>query len=146
MQTAIARSIPRSRIDGTSPVLRFHWKWTDHEYNQVRHMQQTFRALIQAMGGQVFTPSPKREEGYGIAVGGQIIHELGGARMGSDRQSSVVDGFSRTHDVPHLFIADGASFVSRPTRTRPGPSWRSPGGRPTVSWSLASRVGGRCER
>src|SRR5712691_10742977 len=33
------------------PVLRFHWKWSDHEYKQVKHMQETFRALIAELGG-----------------------------------------------------------------------------------------------
>ena len=33
------------------PVLRFHWEHTDHEYLQVKHMQETFRALIVEMGG-----------------------------------------------------------------------------------------------
>ena len=37
------------------PVLRFHWGWSDHELNQVRHMQQTFRAILEGMGGQVAT-------------------------------------------------------------------------------------------
>jgi choline dehydrogenase-like flavoprotein len=35
------------------PVLRFHWKWSDHELNQVRHMQQTFRSILEGMGGQI---------------------------------------------------------------------------------------------
>ena len=35
------------------PVLRFHWAWSDHELNQVRHMQQTFRAILESMGGQI---------------------------------------------------------------------------------------------
>ena len=35
------------------PVLRFHWKWSDHELNQVRHMQQTFRAILETMGGVI---------------------------------------------------------------------------------------------
>ena len=35
------------------PVLRFHWGWSDHELNQVRHMQQTFRAILESMGGQI---------------------------------------------------------------------------------------------
>ena len=35
------------------PVLRFHWKWSDYEYDQVQHMQQTFRALIEEMGAVV---------------------------------------------------------------------------------------------
>ncbi|MEX2325186.1 MAG: GMC family oxidoreductase, partial [Gemmatimonadaceae bacterium] len=64
------------------PVLRFHWKWSEHEINQVRHMQETFRALVADMGGQVFSPMPTKEQDYNIATGGQIIHELGGTRMG----------------------------------------------------------------
>ena len=33
------------------PVLRFHFKWSDYEYKQVKHMQETFRAIITEMGG-----------------------------------------------------------------------------------------------
>jgi choline dehydrogenase-like flavoprotein len=35
------------------PVLRFHWGWSDHELNQVRHMQQTFRAILESLGGRI---------------------------------------------------------------------------------------------
>ncbi len=34
------------------PVLRFHWQWSDHELNQVRHMQETFRGILEGMGGR----------------------------------------------------------------------------------------------
>src|SRR5438046_5208130 len=37
-------------------------------------------------------------------------HLLGTARMGPDRDTSVVDGFNRAHDVPNLFIVDGSSL------------------------------------
>jgi choline dehydrogenase-like flavoprotein len=37
------------------PVLRFHWAWSDHELNQVRHMQDTFRAILETMGGRIAT-------------------------------------------------------------------------------------------
>ena len=37
------------------PVLRFHWKWSDHELNQVLHMQRTFRSILEAMGGRIAT-------------------------------------------------------------------------------------------
>jgi choline dehydrogenase-like flavoprotein len=111
------------------PVLRFHWKWTDAEINQVKHMQETFRALIAEMGGQVFDPMPSKEDGYGIAAGGQIIHELGGARMGNDPKSSVVSGNCQAHDVKNLFLADGAPFVSQadknPTWTILALAWRT---------------------
>ena len=40
------------------PVLRFHWAWSDHELNQVRHMQQTFREILETMGGRVANDPP----------------------------------------------------------------------------------------
>lgn len=111
------------------PVLRFHWRWTDHEYNQVRHMQQTFRALIEAMGGEVFSPMPTREQGYGIAAGGTIIHELGGARMSANPRDGVLNQWCQAHDVPNLFVVDGAPFVSQadknPTWTIMALAWRA---------------------
>ena len=102
------------------PVLRFHWKWSDYEHLQVKHMQETFRRLIAEMGGQVFDPMPSRESGYGIAGGGRIIHELGCVRMGSDPQTSVVNGWGQAHDVKNLFVADGGTFVSQADKN---PTW-----------------------
>jgi choline dehydrogenase-like flavoprotein len=111
------------------PVLRFHWKWSDHELNQVKHMQQTFRAIIAEMGGEPRTPMPTKEEGYGIATGGRIIHELGGARMGRDARTSAVNAHCQAHDCKNLFLADGAPFVSQadknPTWTILALSWRT---------------------
>jgi choline dehydrogenase-like flavoprotein len=111
------------------PVLRFHWKWTDHEYNQVKHMQETFRALVAEMGGQVFSPMPTREQGYGIAAGGRIIHELGCVRMGSDPATSALNQWSQAHDCRNLFVTDGGPFVSQadknPTWTILALAWRT---------------------
>jgi choline dehydrogenase-like flavoprotein len=111
------------------PVLRFHWRWSDYELLQVKHMQETFRALIEQMGGTVFSPMPTRENGYGIATGGRIIHELGGARMGNDPASSVFNGHCQAHDVANLFAVDGATFVSQadknPTWTIMALAWRA---------------------
>jgi choline dehydrogenase-like flavoprotein len=102
------------------PVLRFHWKWSDHEYNQVKHMQETFRALIAEMGGEVFSPMPTKEQGYGIASGGRIIHELGVTRMGKNPKTSAVNANCQAHDVKNLFVADGGPFVSQADKN---PTW-----------------------
>ena len=111
------------------PVLRFHWKWADHEYNQVKHMQETFRALVAEMGGTVFSQMPTRAQGYNIATGGTIIHELGGARMGEDASTSVLNANCQAHDCRNLFVADGAPFVSQadknPTWTILALAWRT---------------------
>jgi choline dehydrogenase-like flavoprotein len=39
---------------------------------------------------------------------GSPAHLVGGARMGRDPSTSVVDGFGRTHDIPNLFVCDGS--------------------------------------
>jgi choline dehydrogenase-like flavoprotein len=102
------------------PVLRFHWKWTDHEINQVKHMQETFRALVAEMGGEVFSSMPTRERGYGIATGGSIIHELGTVRMGSSAQTSVLNEWCQAWDCRNLFVTDGGPFVSQADKN---PTW-----------------------
>ena len=102
------------------PVLRFHWKWTDHEINQVKHMQATFRGLVAEMGGEVFSAMPTRERGYGIATGGSIIHELGTVRMGSDAKTSALNEWCQAWDCKNLFVADGGSFVSQADKN---PTW-----------------------
>jgi choline dehydrogenase-like flavoprotein len=98
------------------PVLRFHFKWSDHEINQARHMQETFRSIIKEMGGYPLSEMPSREQGYGIEAGGRIIHEVGVTRMGKDPNTSVVNANCQAHDVRNLFVADGGPFVSNPDK------------------------------
>ncbi|HEU4643013.1 MAG TPA: GMC family oxidoreductase [Gemmatimonadaceae bacterium] len=111
------------------PVLRFHWEWSDHEKRQVKHMQETFRSIIGAMGGTPLSPMPAAEKGWGIADGGRIIHELGCVRMGDDPKTSALDRWCRAHDCANLFVADGGPFVSQadknPTWTILALSWRT---------------------
>ncbi len=102
------------------PVLRFHWKWTDYEYKQVKHMQETFRALVEAMGGEPMSAMPTADQGYGIAAGGEIIHELGTTRMGKDPSTSVLNPWCQAHDVKNLFVTDGGPFVSQADKN---PTW-----------------------
>ena len=102
------------------PVLRFHWRWSDYELNQVKHMQETFRALIDQMGGQVQSTMPTKEKGYGIATGGSIIHELGTVRMGKDPARSALNSYCQAHEVKNLFVTDGGSFVSQADKN---PTW-----------------------
>ena len=43
---------------------------------------------------------------------GIAIHEIGTARMGRDPKTSVLNAFNQSHDIPNLFVTDGASFCS----------------------------------
>ena len=105
------------------PVLRFHFRWGEHEIRQARHMRTTFEEIIHGMGG---TPSGGTR---GISTGGEIIHELGTVRMGEDPRSSALNRYCQAHEVKNLFVADAAPFVSNPdknpTLTITALAWRT---------------------
>jgi choline dehydrogenase-like flavoprotein len=119
---------PATKDKWDIPVLRFHWKWSDHETRQAKHMQDTFADLIGAMGGRLMT-KVETDGSDAIGPGGYIIHEVGGTIMGSDRKRSVTNRWGQTWDVKNLFINDGATFCSNadknPTLTIMALAWRN---------------------
>ena len=110
------------------PALRFHWKWSEHETRQAAHMQRTFADWITAMGGKPRS-QPLADGAKAIEPGGKIIHEVGGAIMGSDPRKSVTNQWCQTWDVKNLFLTDGAPFCSNadknPTLTIMAMAWRA---------------------
>jgi choline dehydrogenase-like flavoprotein len=110
------------------PVLRFHFKWSQDEILQARHMQETFQQIIEGCGGKV-TGKSGPETNWGIARGGEIIHEVGATRMGDDAKTSVLNQHSQAWDCKNLFITDAAPFVSNadknPTLTITALGWRT---------------------
>ena len=110
------------------PVLRFHFKWSQDEILQARHMQETFKQIIETMGGTV-THSGNSQNNWGIARGGEIIHEVGSTKMGSDPKTSVLNSHCQAWDVKNLFVTDAAPFVSNadknPTLTISALGWRT---------------------
>ncbi|NHE57659.1 GMC oxidoreductase [Cyclobacterium plantarum] len=111
------------------PVLKFHYKWTDQELKQARHMHETFEEVLGSMGAIILGNKPGAEQQYGLHKPGRIIHEVGTTRMGDDASTSVLNKFSQAHDCKNLFVVDGGSFVSQadknPTWTILALSWRT---------------------
>ncbi len=111
------------------PVLKFHYKWTDQESQQAKHMHDTFEDLLTSMGGIMMGSKPGEDSQYGLAAPGRIIHEVGTTRMGNDPKNSVLNSNCQAHDCKNLFVVDGGPFVSQadknPTWTIMALSWRT---------------------
>jgi choline dehydrogenase-like flavoprotein len=111
------------------PVLRFHWKWSEHELNQAKHMQETFREIIHTMGGTPLGPMPGRDRDYGLEAGGRIIHEAASTRMGKDPRTSVLNEWCQAHEAKNVVVCDAGPFVSNShkncTWTIMALSWRT---------------------
>jgi choline dehydrogenase-like flavoprotein len=117
--TAIAREDNYCEIDPDVvdkygiPVLRFHYKWTDAEIKQAKHMQETFQSIMHNMGGIITSKIPGADTNYGLEAPGRIIHEVGTVRMGDDPKKSALNKWCQAHDCRNLFVVDAAPFVQQ---------------------------------
>ena len=111
------------------PVLKFHYKWSDYERRQAKHMHDTFEEILTNVGGTILGEKPGEDSDYGLHTPGRIIHEVGTTRMGNDPETSVLNKFSQAHECENLYVVDAGSFVSQadknPTWTILALSWRA---------------------
>ena len=96
------------------PVLRFSTYYTDYEIKQAKHMKETFKEIMHSMGAVItWGDDDSAENNYGLANPGNIIHEAGTVRMGSNAKTSALNAYSQAHDCKNLFCVDGGQFVSQ---------------------------------
>jgi choline dehydrogenase-like flavoprotein len=92
------------------PVLRFDYRFGDNDLKMAKDMADSAEEMLKAAGAENIKidrePLPP----------GWSIHEIGTARMGDDPKTSVTDKFCRLHDVPNVYLADAAPFVSGGTQ------------------------------
>ena len=90
------------------PVLKVHIAWSDNERTMMNDGAIQAAEMLEAAGGKV-TELVTSEN---LPPPGLTIHEMGTARMGRDPATSVLNGFNQSHDIPNLFVVDGASMAS----------------------------------
>jgi gluconate 2-dehydrogenase alpha chain len=104
------------------PVIRATFDIGPQEVARVNYTNQKVVDLLQAAGASQVWTTPAAP----IAVNS---HAYGGARMGNDPHTSVVDKWSVSHEVPNLVVLGGATFPTstayNPTNTIEALSWRT---------------------
>ncbi|MFC4701558.1 GMC oxidoreductase [Glaciecola siphonariae] len=93
------------------PQLHFNTKWSDNEKAMMDDCAQECEAMLKAIGCE----DVQSQVSYETKPFGSAIHELGTARMGKDPKESVLNGWNQSHDIPNLFVTDGASYCSSAT-------------------------------
>ena len=99
--------IDKTRVDAWGiPVLKIHCRWGENELALRDDMIVAASELLAAAGAREIRPAEKE------LLPGLGIHEMGTARMGRDPKTSVLNGWCQAHDVPNLFVTDGAGMTS----------------------------------
>ena len=90
-------------------------------------MNETVKEIVHNIGGHMLWENGGPDNG--LLTPGEVIHEVGTTRMGSDPKTSVVNEYEQLHDAKNVFIVDGGPFVSQadknPTWTIMALSWRT---------------------
>ena len=88
------------------PLMRFDVTFRDNELKMMADAREQGEAMLRGAG---LTNVASTEDEH---VPGDAIHEMGGARMGSDPRASVLNGWSQTHEASNLYVTDGAQMAS----------------------------------
>ena len=104
------------------PVARIYYTQCENDHTNIAFAKQTLHDIFEAAGAQ------------DVLAIDRYAHLVGGCRMGSDPDLSVVDSDHRAWEVPNLFIADGSVM---PTQGAANPA--------LTSMALASRLAERLD-
>ncbi len=113
------------------PIPEITFTWKDNELKMIQHINKTIEKCILASGGEMYPlykilkiPFLKQVSKNAFALNesppppGYYIHEVGGARMGTNIQNSVLDKWNRMWTCKNVLVVDGACW--------PTSAWQSP--------------------
>ena len=90
-----------------NPQALFDVSYGENEHTMLEEARKDAVAMLEAAGCTDINSNP-----VNLTVPGNRIHEMGSARMGNDPANSVLNRWCQAHDVPNLFITDGAFMTS----------------------------------
>ncbi|MCX2783072.1 GMC family oxidoreductase [Microbulbifer thermotolerans] len=99
---------PEKRDRWGMPLLHVEARWSENEYRMREDMLASAVEMLEAAGLKNINSSNEEH------APGLTIHEAGTARMGRDPKTSVLNAYNQCHQVPNLFVTDGASLASSP--------------------------------
>lgn len=94
------------------PLLRMTFDWNDNDLRMMKYLNERCIEIGRALNGSRLGGTNKGIH-FGI-TGYQSTHNVGGAVMGSDPSTSVVNKYLQSWDVSNLFVVGGSAFPQNP--------------------------------
>jgi gluconate 2-dehydrogenase alpha chain len=94
------------------PMLRITFDFPDNDVRMAHYVTDRAVEIAKLMGGEIVVPS-YRATPYSI-VPYQTTHNTGGAIMGTDPQTSVVNRYLQSWDVSNVFVQGACAYPQNP--------------------------------
>lgn len=88
------------------PTVTFDAEFKENEWEMRKDMKESAVEMLEKAGLRDVEPF---DHPGALGLG---IHEMGTARMGRNRKTSVLNGNNQVHDVPNVYVTDGAFMTS----------------------------------
>ena len=88
------------------PIARFDYSQCDNDRANIAFAKDTLHTILEAAGAQ------------DVLAIDRYAHLVGGCRMGTSPENSVVDADHRVWGVPNLFVADGSVMPTQGSANR----------------------------
>ena len=92
------------------PQLRIAIGYDDNDEKMVKDYQEQLTEMFTKVGFQNIRFSDSKQ------AAGLDIHEMGGARMGHDPKTSILNRWNQLHACKNVFVTDGACMTSTSTQ------------------------------
>ncbi|GAB5379306.1 MAG: GMC family oxidoreductase [Aliiglaciecola sp.] len=102
---------PTNKDKWGMPQLHFNVQWSENEKLMMEDCAEECEKMLKKVGVKHVSSRVTTDSN----PPGSAIHELGTARMGRDKKDSILNGYNQAHDIPNLFVTDGASYCSSAT-------------------------------
>ena len=100
-------TLHKTRVDKWGmPIVHIDCSLGPNEKKMIAQLQADQKEILERAG---CTDIHVGKHYGGLGLG---IHEMGTAHMGKDPTKSVLNKYNQTHDVPNLFVTDGACMAS----------------------------------
>ncbi len=86
-----------------APQLKIAFEFGDNERKMAKDMAAQAAVMLKSAGFVGVNPFMEMSD---------AIHEMGTARMGRDPRESVLNAHNQCHDVPNVYVTDGACMTS----------------------------------
>jgi gluconate 2-dehydrogenase alpha chain len=95
-----------------NPLLRLTFDFHDNEHNMSKFVTDRAAEIAKAMKPR--SMHVKQRKGHYSIVPYQTTHNTGGAIMGTDPRTSVVNRYLQSWDVPNVFVMGACAFPQNP--------------------------------